>query len=213
MIAVRSLEDGDDDAVRRLFRSTLVLGTPVGFELAGIERYESLCIDWYLTTGRATAAVAVEGTEVVGYALVCTDQAAHARAVRRSSVRLGVWIVPRLLSRRLTPSARRFWVRRGADALELWRAGSAAPMPAHAHVNVADGARSGAVARALVAHVDGVVRRAGLPGWFGEVNAPAGRRSRALERLGGTVVRRTPNWTLSYLCGRPVERLTVTWAA
>lgn len=213
MIHVRPLADGDDDAVRRLFRRTLALGSPVGFDLAGIERYESLCLDWYLAAGRAGAAVAVDGGEVVGYALVCTDQAAHGRAVRRAGAGLAAWVVPRLLSRRLTPSARRFWVRRGLDALELLRAGAHAPMPAHAHVNVADGVRSGVVARALVGHVDDVVRRAGLPGWFGEVNAPAGRRSRALERLGGTVVRRSPNRTLSYLCGRPVERLTVTWAA
>jgi hypothetical protein len=41
------------------------------------------------------------------------------------------------------------------------------------------------------------------------MNALAGRRSRALERLGAMIVHRAPNHTLSWLLSQPVERLTV----
>ena len=79
----------------------------------------------------------------------------------------------------------------------------------HAHVNVEAGRRSGTAALLLLEHVDQRVAAAGFTQWIGEVNAPSGRRLAALERLGFTVVGRTPNRTLSRLTGDPVERLTL----
>jgi hypothetical protein len=63
--------------------------------------------------------------------------------------------------------------------------------------------------KALLDFVDERCRQAGLPGWYGEINAPVGRRASALERVVGPVVHRAPNHTLSWLMDRPVERLTV----
>jgi hypothetical protein len=79
----------------------------------------------------------------------------------------------------------------------------------HAHLNLRPGLRAGWAGRWLADHVDAVCRRAGAPAWYGEINAPAGRRAAALERLGGEVVDRAPNRTLSALIGAEVERLTV----
>jgi hypothetical protein len=62
---------------------------------------------------------------------------------------------------------------------------------------------------ALVQCVDERCRRAGLPGWYGEINALVGKRASALERIVGPIVDRAPNHTLTWLRGRPVERLTV----
>jgi NTE family protein len=61
----------------------------------------------------------------------------------------------------------------------------------------------------LTYHIDDRVRRARLPGWVGEINAVAGHRWRAIERMGGQVSHRAPNHTLTALVGKPVERLTL----
>jgi hypothetical protein len=83
------------------------------------------------------------------------------------------------------------------------------PFAAHAHVNVLPDRLASWAGLSLVRSVDERCRRAGLPGWFGEINAPVGKRASALERIVGPVVHRAPNHTLSWLMGRPVERLTV----
>lgn len=206
---VRPLRSNIDDAgVRRIFRSTVALGRPVGFAVAGWARYESLCLDWYLGAGRADAAVLVAGDQVRGYVLTCTDEGAFERWQRRSAARFATWATGAALSPRLDPDARRFLQLRLRDGFTTWRSGGAHPMPAHVHVNVEPGFAP-RVALDLLAHADARVRAAGLPGWYGEVNAPTGRRARALERMVGEVVRRQPNHTLTWLAGRPVERLTV----
>jgi hypothetical protein len=207
MIA-RPLAPGDDDAVRRIFRATLGLGRPVPFPLPGLARYERLCLDWYLGPGRADAAVAVAGDTVVGYALVCTDGAAHARATRRPALRFLAWALPRIAARRLPADARTFWWLRLVDGWAAWRRGGATP-PAHAHLNLLDSARGTRAAVLLLAHIDGRAAAAGLPAWRGEVNAVRGRRRSALERVVGPVVDAVPNRTYSWLAGRPVDRLTV----
>lgn len=208
---VRPIAPGDEAEVRRLFRSTLVLGDCPAFAIPGLQRYEALCLDWYLGPGVADAAV-LEGEDgtVVGYALVCTDQAGYRAWVRTRALRFTAGLVPRLL---LLPSYRgpagRFYRLRLRDGWNLARATALDPAPAHAHINLAPSHRAGWGGRLFRAHVDARVKAAGLPGWFGEMNVVVGQRARALERLGGEVMSRAPNHTLSALMNRPVERLTV----
>lgn len=205
---VRSLRPGDDASVRALFRDTVCLGRPLPFEVPEWDAYESLCLDWYLGPGRDDAGVLVEGA-VTGYTLVCTDAAAYRRWQRDQATVFSGRVARRMVAGRIHPDASRFLRLRLKDGWDMWRNAIVAPLPAHAHINVACGSRASAAGRLLADHVDRRCRLAGLPGWFGEMNAVAGHRARALERLGGTVVHRAPNHTLSWLLGQPVERLTV----
>ncbi len=108
----------------------------------------------------------------------------------------------------MDPDASRFLRLRVRDGWHMWRHSVDAPFPAHAHINLA-APRPRLGGRLLADHVDLRCRQAGLPGWFGEMNALVGHRARALERLGADIVHRAPNHTMSWLVGRPVERLTV----
>lgn len=207
---VRPLADRSDaDAVRRVFRATLGLGHPVPFPLPGIARYEALCLDWYLGPARHDAAVVDDDGTVVGYALVCTDATGHSRATREAAVRFTAWAAPRVIAHRLPEPARTFWRLRLLDGWVAWRRSGGPPPPAHAHLNLAAGARGTRTSLELLAHIDDRVRAAGLPAWRGEVNARRGRRRSALERVVGGVVDSVPNRTYSWLAGRPVDRLTV----
>lgn len=205
-VRVRPLEPADDDSIRRLFTDTMVLGAPLPFPVAGFDRYSALCLDWYLRHGRDDAAVLVDGDTVVGYALVCTDPVPHRRWVRRQATRIALGVAARAT---YGTDTGHFFRLRLKDGWDLWRSGLTEPMPAHAHLNLAQGERAGRGGRLLVAHIDNRCRVAGLAGWFGEINAPVGRRAAGLQRLGATIARRDPNRTLSWLAGRPVERLTV----
>lgn len=202
----------DDQAVRRLFRATLGFGTPVLFPLPGLARYECLCLDWYLGPGRGDAAVLDRDGEVVGYVLVGTDPAAHEAALRDEAVRFTTWAAPRVALRRLPEPARTFWRLRLVDGWHAWRHGrrtGGPPVPAHVHMNLDPSAKATRRTLDLLHHADDRVAAAGLPGWFGEINAVVGRRASALERVVGAVVDRQPNRTFTWLAGRPVERLTV----
>jgi len=75
-------------------------------------------------------------------------------------------------------------------------------------VNV-EGETGFAPGRMLAEHVDAVLRAKGIDAWYGEVNAPRGRRAAALERWGARVVDRVDNHTFSWLCHMPIERLTI----
>jgi hypothetical protein len=206
---LRSLRTGDDEAVRALFRETVCLGRPLPFDVPDWDAYESLCLDWYLGAGRDDAGVLVEGGNITGYTLVCTDAASYHKWQREHATHFSALVARRLVSGRLHPDASRFLRLRLKDGWDMWRHGIVPPLPAHAHINLACQSRATLAGRLLADHVDRRCRLAGLPGWYGEMNAVAGRRARALERLGGTVVHRAPNHTLSWLLGQPVERLTV----
>jgi hypothetical protein len=208
-LIVRSFRDSDAAAIRHIFRSTIALGQPLPFPLPDFERYESLCLDWYLTEGAVDAAVLDTGVSVVGYALVCTKPEPYRRWNRRRALRFTGRILTRLVGGRYGKDARRFYRLRMRDGWTLWRHGGDDPMPAHAHCNLLPGVRAGSAGRMLADHIDERCRAAGVEGWFGEINAPCGRRAQALVRLGATVVRRAPNVTLSWLAGKPVERLTI----
>jgi NTE family protein len=200
----------DHDAVRAIFRSTLLLGRELPFSVPDLARYESLCLDWYLGPGREDAAVVeADDGRVVGYALVCIDSEAHTRWMRRQAARFALSLGPGFVLGRYRGDAARFYRCRLRDGMAMWRSGPGAPMPAHVHLNLEQGWRDGGARRLLTNHIDDRVRRAGLLGWCGEINALAGHRRRALERMGGRIAHRAPNHTLTAFLGQPVERLTL----
>jgi hypothetical protein len=212
-LAVRPLGGPvDDSEIRRIFRATVVLGRPVPFRLPDLDHYEDLCLGWYLSEGRRWAAVLVSPEGVAGYVLVCPDNRRHDRWLRPRALRFTARVLTGMATGRYTPMARRFWRLRLEDGWHAWRGGVAAPMPAHVHFNLDPGVRATHAGRLLAAHADTVCRSEGLPGWCGEMNARAGHRGRALERLGGVVVHRTLNRTFSWVRGEPVERLTAARA-
>lgn len=204
---VRSLEAGDDADIRRLFRETMCLGRPLPFAPPEWQAYESLCLDWYLGAGRDDAGVLMVDDAFAGYTLVCTDATSYNRWLRRQAAAFSSLVGTRLMTGRIDGDSATFYRLRLKDGWDMWRHGKVPPLPAHAHINVERRARG--AGRLLANHVDLRCAEVGLPGWFGEINAPTGHRSGALERLGGTVVSRAPNHTLSWLMGQPVERLTV----
>lgn len=206
VLTVRPLRPGDDSAVRSVFRATLALGRPVD-DLPGLDRYEALCLDWYLEHERPDARVLDDDGTVLGYLLVGTRPVEQRRWTRRAATRYVLGTVPRLLTRGYRGDAGRFHRLRLRDGWALRRA--PAPMPVHVHLNLLPTARAGRGARLLAVHADAVCRRLGAPGWFGEINARRGHRASALRRLGGEVVHQAPNRTLGWLVGSPVDRLTV----
>jgi hypothetical protein len=205
---VRPLIERDEAEVRRLFRDTLVMGRSLPFSLADGGRYESLCLDWYLGAGRRDAAVVDVAGQIVGFALVCVDQAAYRRWVRGRTARYVLHSLLTLIRTNPRSPVARFQRCRLRDGWMMLRS-PALPFPAHAHINVLSHQLTRWAGMSLLNCVDERCRRAGLPGWCGEINAPVGRRLSALERVVGPVVHRTPNHTLSWLLDVPVERLTV----
>jgi len=183
------------------------MGRPLPFSLADGGRYESLCLDWYLGSGRSNAAVVDVDGEIVGFALVCTDQADYRRWIRSRAAGYARYSVVTLLRTNPRSPIARFHRCRLWDGWVMMR--SPTPYPAHAHVNVLPHRLASWAGLSLVKCVDDHCRRAGLPGWYGEINAPVGKRASALERVVGPIVYRAPNHTLTWLKGRPVERLTV----
>ena len=204
---VRPFTERDEIEVRRLFRETLVMGRALPFVLTDGGRYEALCLDWYLSSGRHDAAVVDAGGQIVGFALTCTDQAAFRRWVRTRAARYALYSLLTLVRTDPRSPVARFHRCRLRDGWVMMR-GPAPPLRAHGHINLSP-QRAGWAGLALVKHIDERCRRAGLSGWYGEINAPVGRRADALERFIGSIVHRAPNHTLSWLMGRPVERLTV----
>jgi hypothetical protein len=201
----------DAAAVRCLFRDTIALGRPLPFFCVALHRYEALCLAWYLQPERLPdqAVLADDAGRVHGYALVCTDQAAYVRWMRSAVLRWAAATTWALATRRLGSGEAQFHRLRLYDGWAAWRDAPRAVLPAHAHLNLARGARGRLHVVALVHHIDARSVAHGLPGWYGEINAPVGRRASALEAYGARVVHRMPNRTLSWLRETPIERLTV----
>ena len=98
-VVVRALAPGDDHHVRQVFCDTVLLGHSGTDSLQLLEQYASLCLDWFLTVGRTHAAIAVEESSIVGYALACPEPEAQARWARRRALP-GVRLPPRPGGRR-----------------------------------------------------------------------------------------------------------------
>ena len=208
---VRPLSQPDEVELRRLFRDTMVMGHPLPFPLEDGGRYESLCLDWYLGPGRSGAAVADAEGRIVGFALVCTDPDDYRRWIRRRAARYLLYSLLVLIRTNPRAPVSRFHRCRLRDGWVMVRN----PTPrfsAHAHINVLPHELSKWAGLSLLHFVDQRCRRSELPGWSGEINAVVGKRAKALERIIGPVVHRSPSHTLSWLTGRPVERLTVARA-
>jgi hypothetical protein len=199
--------------VRRVFRETVALGRPLPFPVPGFAAYEQLCLGWFLGPGWEDAAVLDQDAVVRGYVLVCTDLPAYRRWAARAAAAWALRATARLAAGRLAPEAARFYRLRLLDGVQALKDGPAPPMPAVVHLNLDPGLRGGMEGLRLARHADRRCAEAGLPGWYGEVNAPVGGRAAGLRRGGFEVVHRAPNHTLSWLAGRPVERLTVVRAA
>lgn len=200
----------DDEQVGWLFERTLGLGRPLPFALPGLDLYRELSLAWYLGPGRCDVAVVEFQRRLVGYVLVCTDEPDRERWLRRRGPALAarMWVEASRTRGAAGRAGRRFYADRVSEIRELRHAGGG-PMPVHAHLNLDSVARNGGVAIDALAHVDACTRRAGAPGWYGEINTIEERRAAALERLGLDVVRRTSNRTRTRALGRPVTRLTV----
>ncbi len=206
-LILRPRQASDDDDIRRILRTTLQLGQPLGVDAGDLAGYESLCLDWYLERGQVI--VAVEAGRVRGYLLACLDQPAYERWARRRAVRWGAAAVGEIAIGRRRADARRFVWLRIRDGLTAWRHAPRAVLPAHAHFNLDGDVRGAGTGHRLAAAMDELVDRAGLPGWYGELNVPAGVALTAIERAGARVVYRQSNRTLSWLSGVPVERATI----
>jgi GNAT superfamily N-acetyltransferase len=202
---------GHRDDISSVFRSTFALGTGTG-RLAVADAYEAFALGWFLDR-LDDAVVAVRDGQVVGYALLCPDPASLEQWTNRAARRLARRAAALGVRGRLTRRDALFLFLRLRDALSLSRTrrGSHPNNGLHpeVHLNVVEGHRGGGAALALLDAVDRLAEARGVTQWWGEINAEKGRRSRALERVVGEVVASSPNRTFSWMCGIPIERLTV----
>lgn len=209
-IVVRASTPSDDTAIEQLFDDTLLLGAALERRPVAFDHYRRLSLGWYLGPGRDDTAVAVDASgAIVGYTLVCIDEAAASRWAVRSTLTLARHVATAGLLGRLDRDSRNFYRARLSDARVLVAARRTPPALVHAHLNVRHGVRTLTVSRLLVDHVDARCRAAGHDAWYGELNEREGSRRRALERLGADIVDCVPNRTLSTLLGEPVQRLTL----
>lgn len=206
---IRRLRPVEGLGVRRIFRETLLLGEPAGLVYAALRPYEDLCLGWYLTRGRDQVRVVEYEGAIAGYVLVCLDQDAFERWMRRAALRWLVESWTRAVTGRLDRAGRRFVRLRMRDGWARWRHGPPAPFAAHAHINLEPALRGAGIGQRLLAFVDRTVAQAGLPGWFGKMNLTADAQLDAIERVGGEIVHWMPNRTLTWLAGEPVRRATL----
>ena len=204
---LRLARDADHAAIARIFDATVLLGRSLPLARIDHAAYRALCLDWYLEHG--TAIVVDEDDEVRGYLLACLDQDAHARWVRRAALSWFGHELGRAVAGHLDAPARRFVALRALDGWRTWRSAPPPPHGAHAHVNLDASVRGANVGHRLAARMDELVTDAGLDGWFGEVNVPAGTSLAAFVRAGARIVHLQRNATLSWLAGVPIERATI----
>lgn len=204
---------GYENQIREVFRETFLLGKPLDIAIDNFDLYEEMSLGWYLSFGSIDSAVVLDSVtqELVGYVLVCTNSTSYDRWLRTR-----VWRVFRrnlfhLVTGRLSRVSRQFYGRRFLDALTVQRSRTnhGAFECAHVHMNLRESARTGAIALALVTHVDQMCHRARISGWTGEVNGLAGSRIRAIGRVVGEIVDVKVNRTASFFCGQEVNRITV----
>jgi hypothetical protein len=204
---LRSASAADEAAIRRIFRGTVLLGRPLPFAHPDLAAYEELCLGWYLAEGRAV--VVEQGGLVRGYLLACLDEGAHARWTRWEGQRWARRAARSLVTGRLQGDAARFCRLRLRDGVEALQLGRLSSLPAHAHLNLDPDVRDAGIGHRLAGAMDALVEQAGLPGWYGEINVPAGGSLDALLRQGVRVAGRMPNRTFTWLLGAAVERVTV----
>ena len=206
---IRPLRPGDSLEVRCIVRAMIVLGRPIDLEYADLVSYERLCIDWYLTEGRADVRVVEQDGKIIGCLLACLDQPAYDTWLRRRALWWAARALHRLMTGRLGSDARRFVALRIRDGFSGRQAVQLPRFPAHARLYVTEELEGGDVRRRLVTAMDDMVEAAGLPGWYGRIDIPEDQSTQVLEREGFRVVNRMRNQTGSWLLGTPVRRVTV----
>jgi hypothetical protein len=195
--------------VRRIFRATLAMGRPLPFDHPVLGSYEALCLDWYLGPGAGSAVVAADPDGTVrGYLLGCLEQRGYERWARRAALRWLAATAALAATGRLRGPAVTFVRLRIADGLAGLRQ-PAPPHDAHAHCNLDADVRDLGTGHRLAGAMDRMVEQAGLPGWSGELNVPAGGSLEALLRQGAVEHGRMRNRTFSWLLGQPVDRVTL----
>lgn len=205
---VRHYTSADEPEVARIFRETLCLGRPLGFPLAGIDRYQRLCLDWFLRQGSNDVGVYEEDGRIHGYVLVCTDLASYHRWAARKALAWTTQVLFGLAFGRLRGQDARFHRLRLRDGWTAALHAPHAPMPALVHVNLDRSARNTGAAQALLRFADLRCAAAGREGWFAEINT-RNHRASALAAIGLHSIHSQPSHTLSWLLKERVNRLTV----
>ncbi|GAA2022490.1 hypothetical protein GCM10009839_19900 [Catenulispora yoronensis] len=205
---VRHYTSADEAEVARIFRETLCLGRPLDFPLSGMDRYQRLCLDWFLRYGSDDIGVYEEDGRVHGYVLVCTDLASYHRWAARTALAWTTRVVFGLAFGRLRHQDARFHRLRLRDGWTAALHAPSAPMPALVHVNLDRSARNTGAAQALLRFADQRCATAGHEGWFAEINTRSHRAS-ALAAIGLHAIHSQPSHTLSWLLEEHVNRLTV----
>lgn len=205
---VRQYTPADEPEVARIFRETLCLGRPLDFPLSGMDRYQRLCLDWFLRHGCDDVGVYEENGRVHGYVLVCTDLGAYHRWAVRAALGWMTKVVFDLAIGRLRRQDARFHRLRLRDGWTTLRHAPSAPMPALVHVNLDRSARNTGAAQALLRFADQRCGAAGREGWFAEINT-RNHRASALAAIGLHSIHSQPSHTLSWLLNERVDRLTV----
>lgn len=206
-VLLRPMEPSHWSDVVSIFWDTFALGSPIPFRIGCRDSYEQLALSWYREYPDQSRVAIIDG-KVVGYVLVCTDQASFEAAQYRNALRYLRHVLPRLIAP-ISRYEREFIRTRLIDGFEAWRDEDPHRVGAHAHFNVSRGFRSGLMVRKYVEHIDAMCVESGLSHWTGQINAKDGRRRSVLETYGFTAVSATRNRTLSWLTRGEVERITV----
>lgn len=207
---LRPLGPNDDDEIKAIFLETIVMGNSLKFKIRFQEDFVNVSLGWYLKFARdlGRCMVADDG-EIVGYVLICADEQVFNKWMFKKSIRLmikSLVVAPFGLLRGGTWGL--YW-RRVVDGAKLSRQKLPKNFDMHAHVNMRSHARFGAGGLQSLRYVDEQATLTGHAGWYADINAKAGRRSASLERLGGEIIERSYNRTLSWLVNQPIERLRV----
>ncbi|NCZ70445.1 MAG: hypothetical protein EBX99_08560 [Acidimicrobiia bacterium] len=210
-LALSRGDSTDRQAVIDLYLETAfadVIRLPTPRELSP---YVGLSLDFYFEDPSTEITVVSCDGKVVGYSIFCTDPEAMNRWLARRSLRVFIVVMRMLLSGRLSRIGWGFYFRRTLDTFLIMRGrrrGESGGLP-HAHMNVREGFRTGAVALLLLNGIDDQCRRYGATAWLGEINGTENTRRRAVERLLGEVIDVRRNITHSWLTGRTVNRISV----
>jgi hypothetical protein len=207
---LRPLQPGDDADIKNIFMETIVMGQPLHFKICFKDDFAHVSLGWYLKYARelGRCIVSDEG-QVVGYVLICADEKKFNRWMYIQTIRLivkSLAVAPIGLLRGGTWGL--FW-RRVVDGAKLTRQELPDNFDMHAHVNMRSHARFGAGGLQSLRYVDERAAMLGFAGWYADINSKSGRRSASLERLGGQIIQRSHNRTLSWLAGESIERLRV----
>lgn len=204
---LRAFEPRDAPAVRAIQVQTMVLGDPLPFPVADLERLLDYYLDYYLTAEPRYATVGVDATDrLVGYFCGSVNPGAQARWQRRAALRLAArWAVR---WRRHDAFTRWFYRLRLAEARAVLRQ-PAPPAPAHVHFNLLPEAR-GPLWKAFVRRFLEQAGEVGVGSFAGEISVRHDRRDgAAFLRAGFRLAGCMPNLTLTAIRGEPVWRLTV----